>query len=775
MNTINYLPNPPASSRSRLLLRFACMGATLGLGLGLVEAGLLFSFPRFSGLLRPDVDFVIWFVAPLVDLVSGALLGLTFGLSRWAVGNRRVWSGSRQGHGSPRSSAAARAERLGVRELAPAFGAPGGAALAGSVLPARTTAAALPHSLPADFDAALGVRWADLVGALGIGVVGAYLGWLLDWFRIGAGLIFPRRPGTALLVECFLATFVFAFLIKKAASRQRPITDFRRGHALPVRRLAILNLIAAFVVVCGTVWYALSRPDPAALHRHPGGSASAQRDARPNMVLIVPDTVRADHLSCYGYTRRTTPAIDRIASRGTVFENAYAPASWTLASLVSIFTGLLPHQHGADWSLPPNPGPLTLARILRSEGYDTAGFSSNAFYGLGAWRLSDGFDLYVDDSYSVRHNLAATFLGQSVLECLYDRLVHYNQFAQRNAADVNQDIIRWCQHRASGRPFFLFINYMDPHRPYLPPSPFDRRFGEIPHRLLSRLIAPLKNGHPPRAYTARERQEMLDGYDNSLAYLDSQVGRLLEIIKSSASSTRTIIIFTSDHGEGFGEHGTYDHGWNLYREVLHVPLIIEGPGIPSGLRVANAVSNRQLFSTVLGVARARDREIAQTSLARFWSAQSGLDSLQNTAVSELAAHDSAHQEAASLSFATSRWQYIRDSNGWSELYDLKKDPLEEDNLTDRPDVRSIATKLEGDLKAQIAYSVLPWYGPEYLASLVEQGGAGLLEQVRREKASLPPGLLPIGTTQDYISHNPPSQVFRPNRAEQDLLRSLPYH
>jgi arylsulfatase A-like enzyme len=701
MPTIHQVQHRVSGSRWRSVWRFVWVGATLGLGIGFVEAGLLFFLPRFSGLLRPDVDFVIWFLAPLVDTLTGALLGLFLGIV---------------------------------------------------AMPLR------------------GRDSASFLEALGVGVAAAYLGWLLDWFRIGAGVIFPVQPGVTLLFECFFAASVGALLVQRFSRRSPAIQPGNKSWSL-FRRLAIVDIVAVCALASGVASYAIWRPNPSAADPALTETAEIRENLRPNIILIVLDTVRADHLSCYGYSRHTTLNIDAIASQGTLFENAYAPASWTLASLASIFTGLLPHQHGADWGMPLNAGPWTLAQILRSEGYETAGFSSNAFYGLGAWRLNEGFDIYVDDHYSIRHNLAATFVGQSVLQFLYNRLIRYNQFAQRSAADVNRDIFRWYQRRATGRPFLLFINYMDPHRPYLPPPPYDRRFGKVPRGLLPRLIAPLKGGHPSRSYTSRERREMMDGYDNSLAYVDSEIGSLLRVVDSRGHFGSTVVIITSDHGEGFGEHRTYDHGWNLYRDVLHVPLIIEGPGIPEGLRIPNVVATRQLFSTVLGLAMPQKEFLVRTSLSRFWNPESQSKPFQTEVVSELGADGYAHRGTASLSLVTSRWHYIQDSTGQPELYDIQSDPQEQHNLAAK--FQPTVNELQPNLKAQIAYSVLPWYGLAYLSPL-DESATSLLEEVSRKSPDVHVGM-PIGTAQSEFSHNPPSEVFHPSRAQQDLLRSLPYH
>jgi arylsulfatase A-like enzyme len=352
-------------------------------------------------------------------------------------------------------------------------------------------------------------------------------------------------------------------------------------------------------------------------------------------------------------------------------------------------------------------------------------------------------------------------------------LVRYNQFSQRDAEDLNQDVLRWYRHRDPGRPFFLFVNPMDAHRPYLPPPPYERRFGAIPHRLLPGLLAPLNEGHPAKPWTPQERREMIDGYDNSLAYLDAQIGKLLGMVDSPSTSRRTMVIITSDHGEGFGEHGTYDHGWNLYSEVLHVPLILEGPGVPAGLRIRDVVTNRQLFSTVLDLGSLRCRPVEQTSLTRFWSGEGHPDPGQDAVVAELAGGP-AHQHEACLSLVSSHWHYIDDGNGKAEIYDLRTDPQEQNDLADDAGLQPTVSELQAGLKAQLAYSVMPWYDPAYLTPL-NRAGASFLEEVSRKRPDFPSSALPIGAAQDYFSHNPPAQGFRPNPAERDLLRSLPYH
>ncbi|MGH9445943.1 MAG: sulfatase, partial [Terriglobia bacterium] len=619
--------------------------------------------------------------------------------------------------------------------------------------------------------------WPALMAAAGLAAAGAYIAWLLDWFRIGAGVILPRRPDPATLAGPFIIVFVATALI--LSSSPRAVAFFHGERPRCFLRYVVADLIVAGLLACGVIFYAARRPylPSQAPSLVQAGMEPGLRRAAPNIALIVLDTVRADHLSCYGYSRRTTPAIDQVAAHGVLFENAYAPASWTLASIASIFTGLLPHQNGANWGAPLNAAPRTLAQILKSLGYATAGFNSNPFYGLGAWRLSEGFDLYIDDSYSIRHSVAATLVGQSILQFFYDHFVRYNQFNQRSAADVNRDIRRWFRSRPPERPFFLFVNYMDAHRPYLPPSPYDKRFGEIPQSLLAKLVAPLNNGRPSKPYTAIERREMIDGYDNSLLYLDSQVAKLLHFIDSrrSASAGRpTFVIITSDHGEGFGEHRTYDHGWNLYREVLRVPLIIEGPGIPAGLHIGSVAGSRQLFSTVLDLAAPGIGPVRGSSLSRFWEANPEATPLAPAVVSELAANNNEHHENALLSLVTPHWQYIEASPGRAWLYNLQADPLERDSLAGASHFQPVTARLQQLLEARIADSVLPWYAPGYLAPL-NRPGEEFIERVSRAKAGFASEGAPIGAVQAYFIHQARAQLPRPSPAEQDLLRSLPYH
>ncbi|MEJ2008219.1 MAG: sulfatase [Acidobacteriota bacterium] len=447
-----------------------------------------------------------------------------------------------------------------------------------------------------------GVEWflAPLVDMICLGLWGLLLGWLA-----------ARRPGkhrTAMLVAADTAAVVMfvalrirwlhtRILIKEFAFREDiliPLAWYAAGFAAsllavyllwkPVSRLTgrfrfrlvrCLSYglgLAGVVAVCG-IGYFLFRPLSGSASN--GTEPGALRGS-PNIVFIVLDTVRADHLSSYGYSRPTTPNIDKLARQGVLFENAIAPTSWTLASHASMFTGLLPHQHGADWWLPLPPGPRTLAEVLRSHGYQTAGFVANFDYCQKGWGIARGFGIYRDDSESLRRNLAATLVGTALIQPLYQHFFRFDYLERQDARDINRDVFRWFR-RQPRRPFFLFINYFDTHVPYLTQPPYNHRFGKVSDKLVHKLFDALQGPDPPRGLTPADRASLIAGYDNCLAFLDAQVGRLIDVLRESPEGKKTIVIVTSDHGEEFGEQGFYSHGYNLYREALHVS---QAPGFP---------------------------------------------------------------------------------------------------------------------------------------------------------------------------------------------------
>lgn len=618
--------------------------------------------------------------------------------------------------------------------------------------------------------------WQGIWAAIGVGCASAYVGWLLFWFRIGRGVMVPKAFPS--LSQTFNLTFtpVLYFAVGFVASAllfrrswRRAGSFFQGGCRKPRRWLVGLDV--AVMVSLGLALLVIRGSGP---RPYSSTSASPPGAAGNNAVLIMLDTVRADHLSCYGYARRTTPNLDRLARRGVLFEDAVAPTSWTLPSLASVLTGLLPHQHAADWNQPLDSHPLTLAEILQTRGYATASFNANQDFGLAGWGLDQGFDVYADAHDWLRHNLAATFAGQSLYQTLFREFVSFNEFDHLNAGQINQHVFDWLAHRR-GHPYFLFINYVDAHRPYIPPAPYDRRFGRIPKSLLWNISFSLRDGRWSRPISTSDRQDLIDGYDNSLSYLDAQVGRLLETLRTSPDAGRTFVIVAGDHGESFGEHGTYDHGWNLYQEVLRVPLLVAGPGIPAGRRVSGVAELRELFPTVIQFALGRgDPSVEQASLSRFWHTASMPEVEASPVVSEVNRWTRQWRKMAVLSLRDAYWHYIVDASGRTELFDIKADSAEAHDLAPAPEYQAVAQQLRSQLESILARSVSPWRNDDYLAAL-DQTGESFVRRALTNTAAFRLIGWPVGRCQASFLEQQQAPGTRPTSSQEDLLRSLPYH
>ncbi len=540
------------------------------------------------------------------------------------------------------------------------------------------------------------------------------------------------------------------------------------GRLLPLRSLSIVLTVALALSLAGVGVYAIRPP----LHQAGAATIPAAPTGKPNIILITLDTVRADHLSLYGYPRRTTPSIDGWARQGVVFENAIAPTSWTLPSHASMFTGLLPHQHGADKDQPIDPSWWTISEVLSGRGYETAGFSSNLCWGLMGWGMGNGFELYDDDSTSVRHNLGNLLWGRILLQRLYGEYVQPQEMERRDAGQINRDVLGWIHHR-SPRPFYLFINYYDVHAPYIAPPYPASRFGAIFPWLLDRIESVIGMGNGHRHPSAMDADSPT-GYDNCLSFLDNSVGELLDSLSRLPGWQNTIVIITSDHGESFGEHGTYTHGHDLYREVLHVPLVILGPKIPAGLRISHVVRTQELFETVLQLSGMDNPPFQRASLQRFWRPGFEPGDFDEFVISELSPEMKA---PAPISLTTPEWQYLHDAQGNEELYHWVSDPDEKFNVSKSPENQKVLRDLQIQLRAAVTASLRPWRRPEYVSALggYDRTLANTSQMGPQLGSSLahPPGI-PIGTSQAFFPRRAFTSPQRPPSTDEELLRSLPY-
>lgn len=320
--------------------------------------------------------------------------------------------------------------------------------------------------------------------------------------------------------------------------------------------------------------------------REEAGEVEAAKP-RPHVILISVDTLRADHLGCYGYARDTSPNIDRLAEKSIRFENAYAQASWTLPSHMSIMTSQYPHVHGVEQqgqALPESA--TTLAETLSDAGYRTAAMISWVFVGE-KYGFAQGFDQFTE--------LVPP-----------PELVDSGTSAAFKAEQVTDHAIEWLSG-GHDKPFFLFLHYFDPHINYDAPEPYTTMFDpdyDGPAKGDFDWITPYIKGlhHNPRRVGMRDLKHLKALYDGEIRYTDAHLGRLFDALDQSVGLDNCLIVLTSDHGEELDEHGSLEgHQWTLYDEVVHVPLIVHPPGgFDGGAVVKTPAESIDIATTILG-------------------------------------------------------------------------------------------------------------------------------------------------------------------------------
>ncbi len=419
---------------------------------------------------------------------------------------------------------------------------------------------------------------------------------------------------------------------------------------------------------------------------------------RPNIILITMDTTRADHLSCYGYPKHTTPHLDKIASEGVMFKNAYAPSPWTLPSHASLFTSMYPARHGAhcDWEIMKSNQPRrlhtqhqTLAEILATHDYRTAGVIG-AYFCSSFFGLAQGFEYYDDTLINVIPDLEHFTLFR-----ISSRWVPYLNFASRHglngsrvASQINTRVFSWLENHYQS-PFFLFINYYDPHHPYLPPDKDSFLFKE--------------DEVPEIDEFEKRKRDKLARYDGEIAFVDYHMGKLFEKLRELNIYDPTMIIITSDHGEFFGEHDCWTHFYELYQEVITIPLIIKYPSSYSKKGVyINRVSLLDIMPTILNFLKIPLPENLQGV---------NLFEGRSRVMAEIYRHkyiwpqrrEGFARELKALFLNNYKYikEYQKESKGKKELYDIDNDPRELYNLIDAmPDK---AREMEMKLTEWVSY------------------------------------------------------------------------
>ncbi|MCI0412002.1 tetratricopeptide repeat protein [bacterium] len=413
-----------------------------------------------------------------------------------------------------------------------------------------------------------------------------------------------------------------------------------------------------------TIFYLLCCVLPSA------GIAASQSD----VVLITIDTLRADRVGCYGYTKAETPAMDRLAKEGILFKNAISHVPLTRPSHTSMFTGLYPFEHNVHDNVAPSLDPKipVLAELLRNNGYATGAFVAS-FVVNSQSGLQRGFDLFADK---------------------FDAQKQPGQFAlnlEKTGSEIYDEFADW-QSGVKSKPYFAWIHLYDPHFPYEPPDPYANRF----------------SGRP---------------YDGEVAYSDSIVGKILKLLRPN-----TLLIVTSDHGESLGDHGENAHSFFIYDSTLHVPLLIRWPGkLPAAKQIEFQTRLVDLFPTILDLLNIpAPKKISGTSL-KPWLSTNATPEPDLYSYCETFTPWLHFGWSRLLGIRSSKWKYIEAPR--PELYDLQRDPSEARNLysKDATPVRDLRKRLHdsGALKPAQSTGSMQDLDPETLEKLASLGYAGV--------------------------------------------------
>ena len=432
--------------------------------------------------------------------------------------------------------------------------------------------------------------------------------------------------------------------------------------------------VALFIVIQGGFWIQ---------ERTMVGNLPAAKASTPNVLFIVVDTLRADHMSLQGYDRETDPTMKRIASEGVMFENAYSASSWTLTTHASLFTGRWPYEHKADGGRDLDETYPTIAEAMTERGYRTGAFVGNFETVTSHWGFARGF-AHFEDYYQTLPQLAVSTMYGRFLEYYVFHKVLNMEFSidRRWAPNVNQSALDWID-QDSEKPFFVFINYFDAHAPYV--SPERAHFSEFanPGGLVNTDWTTADIYNPK---TDEQIQGEIDAYDGGIYYTDQQIDLLLKELEGRGVLDNTIVVITSDHGEMFGEHGLWEHHNSLYKPVIHVPLIVWYPqSVPQAMRISTPVSNTFVPAMLLDMLGETGQTIFPgPSLAKLWtdpsSAASFPDPIAEMAESTWVNPNHLSIKGDMVTVLSSDWQYIEHEFNGVELYNLNDDPQQDHNL-----------------------------------------------------------------------------------------------
>lgn len=433
---------------------------------------------------------------------------------------------------------------------------------------------------------------------------------------------------------------------------------------------------------------------------------------RPNIVLIVIDNLRADHLGAYGYVRPTSPYIDGLATAGLLFRNAYAPSSWTKPSIGALFTSRYPSEHRAisfarhlDERIP------TLAEAMQAAGYVTMGYAGNFIHVSPETGMARGFDHWESLNFELEPGEAG--------EALWTEPTPDGRQARMRPPrthEINNSLAKRLLVPVEG-PLFLYVHYMEPHASYDPPEAFRKKFVRDPAYVerdgfgTTDHIVELAGGR--RRPEPGEFERLVDLYDAEVAAADNGVGVLLRRLKRSGLLRNSVIALVSDHGEAFDEHGAWFHGGNLYQEQIKVPILLAdmrvGRVVPAGVVEARGVDLLDVPTTLLAIAGItppdgmRGRDLLADDLAA------------RPLVAELHPDPNFedHVEGRAHRLVHTRWprKILLERDGRAIEYDLANDPGElrpsEPSSAVEADVRVLESELDRALEAALQTPVAP--------------------------------------------------------------------
>jgi arylsulfatase A-like enzyme len=503
--------------------------------------------------------------------------------------------------------------------------------------------------------------------------------WYVFGFLVIFDWLFIVLFGKLSLIAILLLAAGLSVQVASYLSRREDSVLQRIGRGLPW--LAGL-VVLLFVIIQGGGWI----NEKIKTSNLPDAGVDA-----PNVIVMVVDALRADHLSSYGYERDTSPFMDTLGAEGVRFENAISPSSWTQPSHASMLTGRYTYDTQAE-TQPLDDTYPTIGELMQANGYRTGGFSGNTLFFTRRQGHGRGF-LHFEDNYQ---SVPDAFLNSSLYGFIFDfyglrKVLNYEGVPTRKLAeDINRSALNWIEQDAN-KPFFVFINYFDVHDPYTPPEPYRSRYAVVPNP------GGLINGFMERYHpdlTSEQLQTEIDAYDGSISYVDDQIKKLYEELEKRGLLENTIVIVTSDHGESFGEHGLIQHSASLYLQEIHVPLIIWGPHyVPAGVVIDTPVSTVALSPTILELIQANHGTIPGASLSVLFNQDTAPDWPQP--IAELAhlpgapdVNPSTH--GALKSVVGAEMQYIIHEKFGEELYDWRSDPEETKNLISEPASRSVA-------------------------------------------------------------------------------------